>query len=68
MNNHNGCCSCYFYRRGEDSNYSICLWFEKHRKMKGGKPIPEHIILKGCNLYTTKIVGYILEKFGGKFI
>ena len=58
----NGCRNCYFYSDGS------CLWFETFKGMKGGKPIPNHIISKGCNLYMTKIVGYILEKFEGEFI
>ena len=62
MKNQHGCYYCYFYSDGS------CLWFEKYGKMKESKIIPEHIISKGCSLYTTKIVGYLIDKFDGEFL
>ena len=58
----NGCRNCYFYSDGS------CLWFEKYSNKKKSKTIPEHIIDKGCKLYTTKMVGYLIDKFDGEFI
>ena len=72
MTKPHSCRECYFYDKiihdCLNSDNGSCLWFEKYKGIKGGKPIPSHIISRGCNLYTTKIVGYILEKFDGELI
>ena len=61
---HISCHGCKLNKNG------YCYWFTKPRI------IPRDIINKGCkhrkavtdNVNTTKIVGYIIDKFNGEFI
>ena len=58
----NGCRNCYFYSGGS------CLWFKPYGKEKKEKTIPAHVLDKGCKYYTTKLVGYLIDKFDGEFL